>query len=72
MVSFAQTLRDHGFSYLSMDMATTSVRLTAWRANERKTYQAYAATVEAAEAALIAQLSPAPVEEPDYELEDLL
>lgn len=69
MMSFARSLRDLGFTYVSIDMARR-VRITAWRGTERKTYQVCATTIEEAEKALIDSIN-APVSEPD-DWEDIL
>lgn len=58
---FVHHLKTKGFTHVSFDMAGT-VHITAWRKNERKTYNVYGAdSLEEAETKLIA-LIDAPVE----------
>ncbi|MGV1944881.1 MULTISPECIES: hypothetical protein [unclassified Agrobacterium] len=61
--SFVAYLQSKGFSHVSFDMSKT-VTITAWRRTERKTYSVYqAASLEDAEAKLLAMIN-APAAEP--------
>lgn len=67
MTSFAQSLRDLGFTYVSIDMAR-GVSITAWRGSERKTISVWSLpSVEAAERAFMLKLNS-----PAVDFEDLL
>lgn len=62
--SFVAYLASKGFSHVSFDMSK-AVTITAWRRNERKTYSVYqAASLEDAEAKLLAMINAKP--EPDF------
>lgn len=67
-MNLAQTLRDLGFTYVSFDMVR-SIRITAWRGSERKTYTAYGSDVESAVNSMMEQINK-PAETNDWE--DLL
>ncbi len=61
-------LQSKGFSYVQFDLAQSTVNITAWRRNERKTYSVYrAAGLADAERKLLAQ-----IDEPDDGLGDIL
>lgn len=58
---FVHHLKANGITHVSFDMAGT-IHITAWRKNERKTYNVYGAdSLEEAESKLMAQIN-APVE----------